>query len=65
MNAACYISAGFIPLFIAFTAFGAYVLEHNLGMEKITKTKFYYLCCLVGIADSIKPRHGHGKNKER
>ena len=44
--------------------FLAYVLEHNLGMEKITETKFYYLCCLTGIADFIKPRHTHKKIKK-
>jgi hypothetical protein len=52
VNAACYISVGFVPLFIAY-GFRAYVLEHNLGMVKTAETKFYYLCCLTGIADFI------------
>ena len=47
-----------------FHGFRAYVLEHNLGMEKITETKFCYLCRLTGIADLIKPRHTHRKNKK-
>jgi hypothetical protein len=34
-------------------------------MEKIIETKFYYLCCLTGIAGLIKPSHANRKKKKR